>query len=469
MLFALISFLYSCTTFQKSSEKSEFSFEPPNIRIERFPETFNLKGKGAVRCAENTCNEIESKMPKLKTLPKNGLWEEYAEREVAGGKRVGFLIKKGQYTDNQPTGVWEEYAIKEDSQGIFYSVLDKKGKYVDGKRDGLWQYFYDDGPNATKSVLLKETIFKAGLKEGIEKRYNREGLVIEESNYVNDKLHGKYIKKSPKGVLLIEGEYYMDKKTGEWKEYQEEREGALKSITNYKDDKKHGKQILYYADGKTKLAEGNFENDLETGTWKYFYENGKLEKEGSYIPEVYSDAEEEKIDPKKPKTKRKGVWKKYYRNGNLFSEGMLDGKPVGEWRFYYNNGKLAAQGVMRNEFMLSEGSIYDVMGNLVGKGSFMTSMLKLNEQTQEFEITYKPKVPFTLYKNGKKSMDLTPEIQNGYNVAILYDEAGNEIGKGPIEIMTQKKNGCWVLNGKKVFYLMDKATSGAMAKMNNCE
>ncbi|MCX7998044.1 MAG: hypothetical protein N3A69_03710, partial [Leptospiraceae bacterium] len=123
LLFTLVGFFYACSSLQKSGEKSEYSFEPPNIRIERFPETFNLKAKGTIRCAESTCNETESKMPKLKTLPKHGLWEEYSEREVAGGKKVSFLVKRGQYTENQPTGIWEEHAIKEDTQtGVFYSV-----------------------------------------------------------------------------------------------------------------------------------------------------------------------------------------------------------------------------------------------------------------------------------------------------------------------------------------------------------
>lgn len=65
-IFTIVSFfLISCASFMQKDKKEEFSFEAPNIRVEKFPGTFNLKGKGVVKtqCPANTCSpEQISKM-----------------------------------------------------------------------------------------------------------------------------------------------------------------------------------------------------------------------------------------------------------------------------------------------------------------------------------------------------------------------------------------------------------------------
>jgi antitoxin component YwqK of YwqJK toxin-antitoxin module len=472
-IFLLLSYI-SCSSLDLKNSQEEISFEPPNVRIERFPETFNLKAKGTVRCVEQTCNPTETKPEKLKTLLKHGKWEEYIEKELPNGKKQSFLYKVGQYTDNLRTGIWEEYSIKEETQSNYlYTILDRMGRYENGKKEGIWEFYYDEGPNVKKGKLLRKTNYKNDLKEGQELRYSKEGIVIEESNYKNDLLEGRYIKKTNTGEIEKEGQYSQDKKTGEWREYQfyePQKKMVLRSITNYLDDKRHGLQILYTEDGKYKRAEGNFANGLEIGLWKYFYDNGNIQLEGNFRPVEFIDPEEVPTKDKsdKPKARRMGTWKKYYKSGTLFAEGNMDGKPVGEWKYYHKNKNLAARGIMKNEFMMEQGSLYDIGGNLMAEGKFMISMVKLNEKTDELELTYKPTVPFVFYKNGVKYLELTSEVEDGKNIALLF-EGGTQVGRGPIDIMTQKKNGCWTINGKKIYYMMDKVVTGPLAKMQKCE
>jgi antitoxin component YwqK of YwqJK toxin-antitoxin module len=485
ILTLVILSLAQCATHGKG--KSEIEFENPNIRVERFPVTFNIKARGPVVCKSSPCSAEETGAG-FKSLLRQGLWEEYVEKTDANDpqKKYSVLSKKGNYESGKRTGIWEEYIEKIDPKtNTTYTILDRKGQYQDGEKDGVWEYFYDDGAGRI-GPLLKKTTFLKGIKEGPELKYNRSGEVIEESNYVNGLLDGKYINRTQNGLLEQEGQYSKDKKTGEWKEYYaEKKDMVLKLISNYKEDKKHGPEQRFYPDGKTKMMEGSFEEGLEKGPWKYYYDNGNLESEGAYKPIVVEPDPEVKDDSvtsapnpitttdvrsqvAKPKAKKVGPWKRYYKSGNLFFDGQRDGKPIGEWKFYHKNGNIAAKGEMMNDFMMKSGEIYDKAGLLEGKGKIRVSIIKLDEKTDELKLKYTPDAPFTFYKSGVKELEITTESMSGGNKAYMFN-GETKIGEGPLDPATLKKNGCWTINGKKTYFLLDKPKTGAIATMNKCE
>ncbi|MDX1959976.1 MAG: LIC20035 family adhesin, partial [Leptospiraceae bacterium] len=422
---------------EKLGKKSEFEFESPNIRIERYPETFLLKAKGAIDCASSPCSNEETEPNRLKTLPKKGLWEEYTQKEKLGTK--------------------EKYTVK-----------DRAGEYVSGKRNGIWKFFYETGE------VIRETTYVSGKKEGLEKKFKQDGTVLEEINYKDDLMDGPYWKKNRNGLLEKEGQYSKDKKTGLWREYYAENaDKVLKSVTIYVEDKKHGEEIRYYEDGKTVMSQGNFVDGLESGNWKYFYDNGSLESEGAFKPvesKIEDESDKDKPSDVKPKARKSGPWKKFYKNGNKFSEGMREGGCVGEWKFYHKTGKLAAKGNMSNDLMMQEGEWYDEDGLLAGKGKFMISIINIDTKKDEIKRTYRPSKPFTIFKKGLKYLEITNVEKEGATVAYMFDDSGTKkIGEGPIEPNTQKLNGCWQISGKNVYYLMGTVKEGALARMQKCE
>ncbi|MCB1143649.1 MAG: LIC20035 family adhesin [Leptospiraceae bacterium] len=442
LLFLFIGFISYCSSIVPK-KKVEFDFEKPNIRIDNYPETFNLKAKGPVLCGFKECTEADTKdidPDKIKTLTKHGIWEEYDEKTPVGDQEK-------------------------------YSVLGKKGRYEKGKRDGEWNFFYDVG-QGNVGPILRTTNYKLGSKEGLEKKFSKEGLQTEETTYLKDLKDGPYWNKNNKGWMEEEGPYLKDKRDGQWTfYYAEEKDGQVKSITNFKNDEKDGKETRFHPNG-SKKAEGNYITGLETGNWIYYYDNGSPEYEGMYDPQLSKVVDEEDKDrpsAERPKAKKVGVWKRYYKNGKVFSQGERDGKMKGEWLFYYPNGKLAAKGTMANDLMMSEGEIYGEDGLIEARGKFMISILKLDTKLDTIKISYKPSKPFIKFKNGKKYLEVSNASKEGAVQAYLYDESETKIGEGPIEPMTQKKNGCWVINGKKVYYLMDKPKTGTMAKMQKCE
>ncbi|MEM7184259.1 MAG: LIC20035 family adhesin [Spirochaetota bacterium] len=421
----IVLFTWHCSSLKKKEspekQKKQYILVPPNQLVEKYPKTFNLKGKGAV------------------ILP---CGSSCSESQLAGYKDI-------QIKSFAKDGIWEEYFEKRKTSGEKYSVLGRKGKYVRGKREGEWLQYYETGE------ILYRIPYQNGEKNGVQKKYKEDGTIFQQATYKNGKRHGKYWRNSRKGYLAEEGVYQEDKKDGLWTEYH--GPGKLKSKINYLAGKRHGKTTTYHENGQ-KANSGSFAKGLLKGHWSYFYDNGRLERDGDF-----------KIVG--AKAKRTGLWKKYYRTGDLFSIGeMRLSKPKGVWTFYGKGKVVRARGLMaNNEFMLKQGEIYDERGLLWGKGILMTSLIKLNTEEDKMETKFIPNYPFTYYKNGNRDLVVKGEDDSGNMIAEIYS-GGVKIGEGPIsDARLRKRNGCWTINGKKTYYLMGKVKKGTIAKMNNCE
>ncbi|EMN11446.1 MORN repeat protein [Leptospira borgpetersenii str. Brem 307] len=257
------------------------------------------------------------------------------------------------------------------------------------------------------------------------------------------------MKKNNQGLMDEEGSYKDDQKDGLWTEYYAEpgQNGAKKKISNYSNGQKQGAETSYHKDGSTVQSEGSYKDDLKTGTWKTYYDNGAIQMEGGYKPKLEPGTEKEK-DPKEKKALRSGYWKEYYKNGNIFAEGQREHTRKGVWKFNWSNGNPAYKGEMMNEFMMSSAEAYNKEGQLIGKGKLQFSIMNIDEATNELKASYKPDIPFTFYKNGKKHFEILSESK-----AIEYDDNGSKIGEGAIMVGTNRKNGCWTTASGKMFYV----------------
>jgi antitoxin component YwqK of YwqJK toxin-antitoxin module len=94
-----------------------------------------------------------------------------------------------------------------------------------------------------------------------------------------------------------------------------------------------------------------FLNDKPWGTWKFYFEDGKIQEEVNYDDQGLMD----------------GVWKVWYPNGTLFIESYFkNGERNGMTREWYDNGKI------QHESNYENGEIKGVARNWSEKGTLLS-------------------------------------------------------------------------------------------------
>jgi len=86
---------------------------------------------------------------------------------------------------------------------------------------------------------------------------------------------------------------------------------------------KNGSFKTYFLNGRLE-KEGLIKNNKNVGEWKYYFENGQLETIGNYYENIPY-----------------GQWKSFYNNGNIKTVGTYRfGKQQGAWEYYNLDGNL---------------------------------------------------------------------------------------------------------------------------------
>ncbi|MCU0824855.1 MAG: LIC20035 family adhesin [Leptospira sp.] len=387
------------------------------IRTERFKNSGQLRAFGPVKaeCGGTNCTQDQvSKFaaPKIKSLPKHGIWEEYLQFEQPGS------------TPEKPN---------------FKSVIDQTGEYVDGKKVGIWRK--PDPDNRQKT--LAEMPWVDGKKEGIAKTFDKQGIVTSETEFKNDLKDGSYYRKNSKGEWIEKGSFKEGKEAGEWTFYYLGADGnGIKTKVSFLNGEKEGTEYNYYKDGVVE-SQGNYIAGVRSGPWKFFGSKGNILAEGGYGKKPDSENQEIKYE-------RVGIWKEYYPDGKLFGTGTRKHTRSGEWKFYYNNGQIGYQGIMANESMFETAKIYDKNGNILGDGKLFFSLVKIDEETQDLKLNFKPSIPFTyFYPSGKRRIVIRTAED-----ATEYAEDGKTLGTGPVDPQGRKM-GCWLIGGKKEYFMLD--------------
>jgi len=366
----------------------------------------------------------------------------------------GVKSSEGTLVDGKPDGYWKSYNEKGllvsegnrknlllDSVWVFYSTSGEKSveiSYLEGKKHGFRKQYLEDETiveewnldtliNAVKvfyktGELKRFTPLVDGKPHGLEKEFNKDGLVIIISKYYAGILGKReFINRTDKfdlkqgswkyfwenGNLKMEGTYQNDKKKGYFKYYDEA--GNFKYVEKYDNDvlitdapetRQMEVKTAYHANGKPSITatyykgvpegirrefdeEGNVikgyvfangilkfegitdENGKRQGLWREFYLSGELKSEGHYI-----------------NSNQDGVWKFYFEKQKVEVEGRYkNGKKEGTWYWYYPNGEVLQeenwyQGKLDGVFVE-----YDENGNVSVKGSYL-------EGTEEGEWVY---------------------------------------------------------------------------------
>ncbi|WP_163340937.1 toxin-antitoxin system YwqK family antitoxin [Desulfopila sp. IMCC35008] len=128
--------------------------------------------------------------------------------------------------------------------------LKTETQYIDGIKNGLERNYNKDGS------LQRETTFIDGEKSGIDKLYNENGSLLSVTNYKDNKKDG------------LERDYYIG-------------ENKIMAETTYVDGKKNGTKVLYDLDG-TVMIEEKFKNDVRDGITLTYWGGGELGSESLF-------------------------------------------------------------------------------------------------------------------------------------------------------------------------------------------
>ncbi len=368
----------------------------------------------------------------------------------------GKVASEGTMLNGKPDGYWKTYyengTLKSegnrknhqlDSSWKFYSeqgALTTEYFYRDGKKNGLKksynsetqklvseEYFINDIKNGLSTFYKeeyksKEVPFVAGKEEGVGKEYSKDSLIITITTYKNG-----YITREEK----MNRRDKFGKKQGSWKSFYEN--GKVHTECRFVDDKLDGYFLEYGQDGnliKTEKYEygvlkKNVAELVKLDSRNEYYENGKLKSSGTFkegtaegVTRFYN--EEGKITNSK-----------IYKEGDLIGEGIYDekGYQQGKWKEFYSSGELRAEGEYVDGRKIGDWVFYHQNGKIEQKGKFLKGA--------------KPSGAWVwYYESGNllREEKFTAGMEDGSMVE--YNDSGRVITKG--EYVDGEKEGFWM-------------------------
>ena len=340
-------------------------------------------------------------------------------------------------------------------KGVLKSAQAINKYNIRNEKVGLWIIFFKDITD--RKVKQLEGRYKNGLKHGYFREYDKKGVQISTTKYVN----GQVVENAaelmsvdlvreyyPDASVKWEKTYYGSKAHGVWKKF--DTVGVVIETIIYKNGNKLGEGIIdskgikqghwkeYYVEGMLR-GEGDYKDGAKIGSWKFFHQNEKLEQAGKY----------------RKGGKPHGLWVWYYDDGSVRrEETYLNGKEDGELIEYTQDGEIIQQGEYIEGF--KEGKWVINSGDYVEEGEYIEGMMH-GEWTGTYKTTGKtafkgsyiddqPNGKHTYYyPTGRKMLE--GKYQLGLKVGDWkrYDEFG------VLKLSVKYRNGVAIkLSGKKV-------------------
>lgn len=341
---------------------------------------------------------------------KNALFEENLNgniKKVPHWYSYGRMVSAGEEDkEGNNIGYWNYF---------FNNGIKKaEGAFIGGKKDGEWKYYYENG-TIKKQITYKngeevryleffentnpksDFYLKNNLIEGKAITYFSNGKPYANYDYVSGKINGEEKKFYKNGALQYKINSIDGKLNGDLIEYYDN--GKIKQKCKFIKDYRQGYAINYYNNEKNTIkSEGNYIDNEANGSWKFYYNNEKLESEGNFNQKGVKD----------------GLWKVYDKTGILLQElNYSDGKFNGSLKYYTKEGKIW------EDFNYKKGKITEIKsykenGELLGDH-------KLSGKSNIITLFYPDgtKQKEGLYKDGE--MTGTWKTYNKYGVQILEE------------------------------------------------
>lgn len=180
---------------------------------------------------------------------------------------------------------------------------------------------------------------------------------------------------------------------------------------------KQGVWKKYHPNGILRY-EGQFKNDNPIGTFKHFYDNGKISmkihhfEKGLAYANMYYQTGELKATGKYENQEKDSLWTYYNLNGTPISEEFyLSGKREGTWKVFYENGKIAAEKNYSNNIENGEWIEYFESGKIKSKATYQMGRIEGQR--------------YFYYENGLPKIigNYQRDVRNG--VWMYYNEDGS--------------------------------------------
>ncbi len=251
---------------------------------------------------------------------------------------------------------------------------------LQGRRQGLWIFFNQN----YKNKIVQKGYYKDNKKNGVWIIYYPNGNIKSKITFKDNKPFGPAEIYYPNGQLSEKGFWKVNKWIGDYEYYYSN--GSPQYLWHYNEQgKRQGVQKYFYQNGKLQL-EGTWNNGKEQGVMKEYYDNGVLKRVSNwndgqingevveYNPQgkvkrrlyylngvedtskriVYAKISHQITDTTHPAAYRQftgtGNFKFYNQKGQLVSEGYYKQGVLynGKKYFYDNTGKLKKIVVYRN-------------------------------------------------------------------------------------------------------------------------
>ena len=305
----------------------------------------------------------------LFTLPLTAQDESNETRFVMFYYPNGQISSEGYMRDGKPEGYWKTYYVT--------GVIKSEGKRTNYLLDSTWNFFNQTGE------LVQRINYQVGEKSGYSIMYSYDNplnpgqsTIISKELYVNGKKEGSSYYYHPTGELKLIVFYKNGKKQGLSREFS--RDSTLLTVLEYNDNYMVNRERVNRTD-----TEGR-----KQGTFRDYYENGKIKKEDNYL------------------ASRLHV---YYREFNGKGELVM--------ALRYERGMIMEEIDEDLKELLDMKSTYDEQGRLIFTGG------------------YKEEVPVGIHR----FYDTIGNVENAY----LYNELGQKISEGIIDEQGRRK-GKWI-------------------------
>ncbi len=180
-------------------------------------------------------------------------------------------LRQGLWKEYYPTGELRSKGNYKNSRQVgewLFYFPDKKieisGSYDSkGKKSGDWFWFYPSGDTMVVAY------YEAGELEGRYVEYDEENKIITLGQYIAGFEEGKWTYVNQNAIET--GVYEGGLRSGTWKSFYET--GKIASEINYSDNILDGKYTLYWENGNVRLT-GTYKNGLQEGIWQQYNEDG---------------------------------------------------------------------------------------------------------------------------------------------------------------------------------------------------
>ena len=113
-----------------------------------------------------------------------------------------------------------------------------------GKKWGTWQFFSRNG------ILILEINYKDNKRNGEFIRYNGiTGKMLEKGAYINDLKNGTFTKWFTNGTKRVDGSYRKGMKNGIWSYFYKNTPGVIRLTGSFQNGQKNGKWVFFDKNG----------------------------------------------------------------------------------------------------------------------------------------------------------------------------------------------------------------------------